>query len=71
MGDTVNLVSPYGNIGPFGPTSKIRKFGVIGIFDYGMIEYDSSTAYISLDDAIDFFETQGKVTGIEIRVEEI
>jgi len=71
MGDTVNLVSPYGKIGPFGPTAKIRKFGVIGIFDYGMIEYDSSTAYISLDDAIDFFETQGKVTGIEIRVEEI
>lgn len=70
-GDTVNLVSPYGKIGPFGPTAKIRKFGVIGVFDYGMIEYDSSTAYVSLDDAMNFFETQSKVTGIEVRVDDI
>ena len=71
IGDTVNLVSPYGKIGPFGPTAKIRKFGVIGIFDYGMIEYDSSTAYVSLDDAMDFFETRSKITGIEVRVDDI
>lgn len=71
IGDTVNLVSPYGKIGPFGPTAKIRKFGVIGVFDYGMIEYDSSTAYVSLEDAMDFFETQSKITGIEVRVDDI
>ena len=71
IGDTVNLVSPYGKIGPFGPTAKIRKFGVIGVFDYGMIEYDSSTAYVSLEDAMNFFETRSKITGIEIRVEDI
>ena len=71
MGDTVNLVSPYGKIGPFGPTAKIRKFGVIGVFDYGMIEYDSSTAYVSLGDAMNFFETRSKITGIEVRVDDI
>ena len=71
IGDTVNLVSPYGKIGPFGPTAKIRKFGVIGVFDYGMIEYDSSTAYVSLEDAMNFFETRGKITGIEVRVDDI
>ena len=71
IGDTVNLVSPYGKIGPFGPTAKIRKFGVIGVFDYGMIEHDSSTAYVSLEDAMDFFETQSKITGIEVRVDDI
>lgn len=70
-GDTVNLVSPYGKIGPFGPTAKIRKFGVIGVFDYGMIEYDSSTAYVSLGDAMNFFETRNKITGIEVRVDDI
>ena len=71
VGDTVNMVSPYGKIGPFGPTAKIRKFGVIGIFDYGMIEYDSSTAYVSLGDAMNFFETQGGITGVEVRVDDI
>ncbi len=71
IGDTVNLVSPYGKIGPFGPTAKIRKFVVIGVFDYGMIEYDSSTAYVSLEDAMNFFETRSKITGIEVRVDDI
>ena len=71
IGDTVNLVSPYGKIGPFGPTAKIRKFGVIGVFDYGMIEYDSSTAYVSIEDAVNFFETRSKITGIEVRVDDI
>ena len=36
-----------------------------------MIEYDASTAYISLDDAMDFFETQSKITGIEVSVDDI
>ncbi len=71
VGDTVNLVSPYGKIGPFGPTAKIRKFGVIGVFDYGMIEYDSSTAYVSIGDAMSFFETRNGITGIEVRVDDI
>ena len=67
----MNLVSPYGKIGPFGPTARIRKFAVAGIFDYGMLEHDSSTAYVSLADAMDFFETPGEVTGIEVRVEDM
>lgn len=70
-GGTVSLVSPHGKVGPFGPTAKIRKFAVAGIFDYGMIEHDSSTAYVSLADAMDFFGTPGKVSGIEVRVEDI
>ncbi len=71
IGDSISLMSPYGRIGPFGPMSKIRKFTVIGIFDYGMIEYDSSTAYVSLEDAMKFFETSGKITGIEVRIDDI
>ena len=70
-GGSVSLVSPYGKIGPFGPTAKVRKFAVAGIFDYGMLEHDSSTAYVSLADAMDFFGTPGKVSGIEVRVEDI
>lgn len=71
VGDTVNLVSPFGKIGPFGPQAKTKKFEVIGIFDYGMLEYDSSISYVSLDDAMDFFETDKKVTGIEVKVDRI
>lgn len=70
-GDLVSLVSPFGKMGPFGATAKVKKFEVIGIFDYGMIEYDSSISYVDLKDAMDFFDMEGEVSGVEIKVEDI
>jgi lipoprotein-releasing system permease protein len=71
VGDMVNLVSPFGKVGPFGPQAKIKRFEVVGLFDYGMIEYDSSIAYISLKDAMDFFEMKGKITGVEAKLSDV
>ncbi|GIW47264.1 MAG: ABC transporter permease [Deltaproteobacteria bacterium] len=68
VGDVVSLVSPFGSVGPFGPQAKTKRFEVIGIFDYGMIEYDSSIAYMSLKYAMDFFGMDKKVSGIEVKV---
>jgi lipoprotein-releasing system permease protein len=71
IGDLVNLVSPFGRVGPFGPQAKVKRFEVIGMSDYGMIEYDSSIAYVSLKDAMDFFGMSDKVTGVEVKVKDI
>lgn len=71
QGDLISLVSPFGKLGPFGQTAKVKKYEVIGIFDYGMIEYDSSISYIKLEDAMDFFDMEGQVSGVEIKVEDI
>ncbi|HXG30200.1 MAG TPA: lipoprotein-releasing ABC transporter permease subunit [Thermodesulfobacteriota bacterium] len=71
IGDTVSLVSPFGKVGPFGPQAKIKRFEIIGVSDYGMVEYDSSIAYVSLRDAMDFFEMDGKVTGVEVKLKDI
>ncbi|MCZ6527765.1 MAG: FtsX-like permease family protein [Candidatus Dadabacteria bacterium] len=70
-GDLVSLISPFGKLGPFGQTAKVKKYEVIGIFDYGMIEYDSSISYIDLGDAMDFFDMKGQVSGVEIKVQDI
>jgi len=70
-GDMVSLVSPFGKMGPFGATAKVKKFEVIGIFDYGMIEYDSSISYVSLGDAMDFFDMDGEVSGVEVKIKNI
>ncbi|MEQ9620085.1 MAG: ABC transporter permease [Deltaproteobacteria bacterium] len=70
-GDLVSLVSPFGKMGPFGATAKVKKFEIIGIFDYGMIEYDSSISYVDLKDAMDFFDMEGEVSGVEIKVKDI
>ena len=70
-GDLISLVSPFGKMGPFGQTAKVKKYEVIGIFDYGMLEYDSSISYVNLPDAMDFFDMEGQVSGVEIKVKDI
>lgn len=70
-GDQVSLVSPFGKMGPFGATAKVKKFEVAGIFDYGMIEYDSSISYVDLKDAMDFFDMTGEASGVEVKVKNI
>jgi lipoprotein-releasing system permease protein len=68
-GDPVNLVSPVTIPTVIGPVPKVKRFAVVGLFDAGMIEYDSSLAYISLADAQRFFALGDAVTGVEVRTD--
>jgi len=79
-GDVIHIVSPVlkqgtsiGQAlgGPGGFTPKIRKFQVVGLFDSGMYEYDSSLAYISMTAAQQFFNLPDVATGIEVKVSDI
>src|SRR5262249_29867276 len=45
---------------------NVKKFFVVGTFESGLFEYDSSFAFLSLDTAKSFFQTDGKVSGLEI-----
>lgn len=68
LGDSVNLVSPTGEITPFGSAPRIRTYVVRMIFSTGMYEYDSALAYINLNEAQSFFGMEGVVTGLEIKL---
>jgi len=71
LGDSINVVSPVGPIKSFTMTPKIRPFTVVGIFESGMFEYDSSLSYISLDEAQKFFGLGDTVTGIQVKVNDV
>jgi lipoprotein-releasing system permease protein len=74
VGDAVNVVSPVGpasSIGTMVMTPKIRTFRVVALFESGMYEYDSSLAYLALDEAQKFFNMGNTVTGIEVKVDDI
>ena len=71
VGNNVNVVSPVGPISALGMTPKIRPFQVVGIFESGMYEYDSSMAYISLQEAQKFFSLGNSVTGIQVKVQDV
>ena len=71
VGDHVNVVSPVGPVSAIGMVPKIRVFTVVAVFESGMFEYDSSLAYIGLEESQKFFNMDHTVTGIEVKVDEI
>jgi lipoprotein-releasing system permease protein len=71
VGDTVNVISPLGNITPLGMVPKLRQFRVVGLFNTGMFEYDSTLAYVALDEAQAFLGLDRTVTGIQLKVADV
>ena len=71
VGDRVTVVSPRGDLGPTGPIPNTRSFRIAGIFYSGMYEYDMKHAYIDLEVAQRFFRAEGKISGIEIKVDDV
>jgi lipoprotein-releasing system permease protein len=69
--DAVSMISPASRVTPMGLIPKIKLFRVVGLFESGMFEYDSNLAFISMNAAQKFFSMKGKVSGIEIQVEDI
>jgi len=70
-GSVITVISPEGKLTPLGRTPNTRRFRVAALFDSGMYEYDASMIYISLKEAQDFLALGDKVTGLEVRVEDV
>jgi len=71
INDTLQVISPLGTITPMGMLPKMKRFRVKGIFQSGMYEYDNTLAYVSLESAQRFFSMGPRVTGIEIKTDDI
>jgi len=71
LGDRLNVVSPVGPISALGMIPKVRGYRVVGVFEAGMFEYDSSLAYVSIKQAQEFFNMGDTVTGIEVKVADV
>jgi len=72
LGDPINVVSPLNNApGPMGLVPKVKRFIVAALFDSGMFTYDEGLMMMSLTDAQSFFGLEDRVTGIEVRVQNV
>jgi lipoprotein-releasing system permease protein len=71
VGDRVNVVSPMGNITPLGMVPKMKGFRIVGIFNTGMFEYDSTLAYVAMKDAQSFLGLGDTATGIQLKVADV
>jgi lipoprotein-releasing system permease protein len=71
LGEEITVISPLAKLTPLGMVPRMKKFRIAGIFDSGMFEYDMGLAFISLKNAQNFFNMRDRVTGIEVKVEDI
>lgn len=71
LNDVIQVISPLGTMTPMGMMPKMKRFRVVGIFYSGMYEYDNTMAYVSLESAQKFFGMGARVTGIEIKTNDI
>ncbi len=71
LNDEVNIIFPFDEIGPLGMIPKTRIFRILGIFEIGMYEYDSSLAITSVESAQSFFDLGDNISGIEIKIDDI
>jgi len=71
LNDAIQVISPLGTVTPMGMMPKMRRFRVKGIFYSGMYEFDNTMAYVSLESAQKFFSMGDRVTGIEIKTNDI
>ncbi|TFG93148.1 MAG: lipoprotein-releasing ABC transporter permease subunit [Syntrophobacterales bacterium] len=68
---TVEILLPMGISTPMGVVPKIKEFSVVGVFDSGSYEYDSTLVFMSLENCKKFLNMKDEVTGIEIKVDDI
>jgi len=69
-GTAVSILAPQVSSSPFGLVPRFRRFVVAGIYNSGLVEYESGLGYVSLFEAQKFFDFGESVSGLEVRVKD-
>ena len=68
VGDSITLVSPEGDLTPFGVTPRSKSYPVAYIFKLGLTQYDNFIVYMPLREAQLYFNKKGVVDSLQIGV---
>jgi lipoprotein-releasing system permease protein len=71
VGSVVQVVSPQGELTPFGTVPKYTRFRVVGIFNSGFFDYDSSWAFTRLSDAQRLFGLGNLISVLEFKIDDL
>lgn len=71
VGSVVLVTSPQGELTPFGMVPKYIRFRVVGIFNSGFFDYDSSWAFIKLADSQELFGLGDVISVIQFKLDDI
>jgi lipoprotein-releasing system permease protein len=71
VGSTVMVISPQGELTPYGLVPKYQRFQVAGIFHSGFYQYDSQFAFTRLADAQRLFGEPDVISVISFKVDDM
>ncbi len=71
LNSRVTVISPQGELTPFGPRPSYFPMRVVGIFETGFYDLDSAWAFTSLGNAQRILSTGDVVNAIELRLSDI
>ena len=69
-GDKVTLVAPSGEVTPAGVVPRLKQMTVLGTFDSGHFEYDSTLVLMHWQDAARIFHLEGP-TGVRLKLRDL
>ena len=71
LGSRLTAVAPEATVTPAGVAPRHRRFEVAGIFEVGHGQYDSSFAFMHLEDAGRLFRVRDGVTGLRLKFDDV
>lgn len=71
LNSVVLVTSPQGELTPFGLVPKYSRFRVVGVFNSGFFDYDSSWAFTRLSDTQNLEGLGDQITVLEFKVDDI
>ena len=69
-GDRVTLIAPSGEVTPAGVVPRLKQMSVVGTFDSGHYEYDSTLVLLHQQDAQRLFRLEGP-TGVRLKLRDL
>ena len=70
VGDPVTLIAPSGQLTPAGVVPRLKQMEVLGTFDSGHFEYDSTLALVHWQDAARIFRLEGP-SGVRLKLRDL
>ena len=70
-GEKIALIAPQGIVTPAGVIPRLKQFTVVGVFEAGLVDADSTLALINLQDAQVFYQTGNAVSGVRLKLDDL
>jgi lipoprotein-releasing system permease protein len=71
LNSVVNVMSPQGEMTPFGPRPRTTPMRVVGIFESGFYDLDNQFAFVSMQNAQRLLLTGDVANSIELKIDDL